>query len=117
MNYFLFDKRRKEAWKPPIVLILRTMKITTFLLLVFMTCAYAEGTAQKVYLSLKNAKLVDAFQQISRQTNLKFLYNDDVTAKSSRISLNVRATDVEDVLHMMLPEANYSFKVIAGTVS
>jgi len=117
MNYFLFDKRRKEAWKPPIVLILRTMKITTFLLLVFMTCAYAEGTAQKVSLSLKNAKLEDAFQQISRQTNLKFLYNDDVIAKSSRVNLNVRATDVEDVLHMMLPEVNYSFKVIAGTVT
>lgn len=93
------------------------MKITTFLLLVFMTCAYAEGTAQKVSLSLKNAKLEDAFQQISRQTNLKFLYNDDVIAKSSRLNLNVRATDVEDVLHMMLPAANYSFKVLAGTVS
>ncbi|WP_219847976.1 SusC/RagA family TonB-linked outer membrane protein [Sphingobacterium gobiense] len=117
MNYFLFDKRRKEAWTPPIVLILRTMKITTFLLLVFMTCAYAEGTAQKVSLSLKNAKLEDAFQQISRQTSLKFLYNDDVIAKSSRVNLNVRETDVKDVLHRMLPEANYSFKVIAGTVS
>src|SRR5690606_34511431 len=117
MNYFLFDKRRKEAWMPSIVLILRTMKITTFLLLVFMTCAYAEGTAQKVSLSLKNAKLDDAFYQISKQTNLKFLYSDDVIAKSSRVSLHVRAKDVEDVLHMMLPEANYSFKVIAGTVT
>ncbi|PRD49193.1 SusC/RagA family TonB-linked outer membrane protein [Sphingobacterium haloxyli] len=117
MNYFLFDKRRKEAWTPPIVLILRTMKITTFLLLVFMTCAYAEGTAQKVSLSLKNAKLEDAFQQISRQTNLKFLYNDDVIAKSSRVNLNVRETDVKDALHMMLPIQNYAFKIIAGTVT
>ncbi|WP_239018631.1 SusC/RagA family TonB-linked outer membrane protein [Sphingobacterium corticibacterium] len=93
------------------------MKITTFLLLVFMTCAYAEGTAQKVSLSLKNVKLEDAFQQISRQTSLKFLYNDDVIAKSSRISLNIRETDVKDALHMMLPTQNYSFKIIAGTVT
>ena len=117
MNYFLFDKRRKEAWTPPIVLILRTMKITTFLLLAFMTCAYAEGTAQKVTLSLKNAKLEDAFRQISKQTNLKFLYNDEVITKSSPVNLDVRGRDVQDVLDMMLPEAEYSFKVIAGTVT
>lgn len=93
------------------------MKITTFLLLVFLTCAYAEGAAQKVTLSLKNAKLEDAFQQISRQTNLKFLYADNVVSKSSRINLDVRQIDVEDVLHLMLPDVKYSFKIIAETVT
>lgn len=93
------------------------MKITTFLLLVFMTCSYAEGTAQKVSLSLKNAKLEDAFQQISKQTNLKFLYNDEVISKSSRVNLQVNQTDVEDALHLLLPKAKYSFKIIAETVT
>lgn len=93
------------------------MKITAFLLLVFITCAYAEGSAQKVTLSLKNAKLEDAFKQISEQTGYKFLYSDNVTARSSRLNLNVRSREVTDVLQMILPVTNYSFKMIEGTVT
>jgi len=93
------------------------MKITTFLLLIFMTCAYANGNAQRVTLSLKDEKLEEAFQQISRQTSLKFLYDDDVLVKSSRVSLNVNQTNVEDALRMLLPAQNYSFKIIAGTIT
>src|SRR5690606_11020717 len=117
MNDLSFDKRRSEAWKPPFVFIFRIMKITTFLLLIFMTCAYANGNAQRVTLSLKDAKLEEAFQQISMQTSLKFLYDDDVLVKSSRVSLNVNQTNVEDALRMLLPAQNYSFKIIAGTIT
>ena len=65
------------------------MKITTFLLLVFMSCVYAEGTAQNVSLALKNAKLEHAFQLISKQTKYKFLYSDDVLKYAPSVSLNV----------------------------
>lgn len=117
MNNFSFDKRRVEAWKPPIVLIYRIMKITTLLLLVFMTCAYAEGNAQKVSLSLKNARLDDAFSKISEQTDFKFLYSDEVVKKSARININVRNANLVDVLKSILPSSNFSFKIIAETIS
>lgn len=106
-----------EAWKPPIVSIFRIMKITTCLLLVFMTCAYAEGTAQKVTLSLKNAKLEEAFKQISRQTDYKFLYSDDVIEKSAPVNVSVRNANLSDVLNTLLPGSNFSFKIIAETIS
>ncbi len=93
------------------------MKITTFLLLVFMTCAYAEGTAQKVTLSLKNAKLEDAFKRISDQTAYKFLYSDEVLKKSSRVNVDMRNANVLDVLSAVLPEDHFSFKIIAETIS
>ncbi len=93
------------------------MKITTLLLLVFMTCAYAEGNAQKVSLSLKNARLDDVFAQISRQTDYKFLYKDEVVKKSARVNLNVRNANLFDVLKSILPSDHFSFKIIAETIS
>ncbi|WDF69287.1 SusC/RagA family TonB-linked outer membrane protein [Sphingobacterium oryzagri] len=93
------------------------MKITTCLLLVFMTCAYAESNAQKISLALKNAKLEDAFRQISEQTNYKFLYSDDVLKKAARVNLNVRNANLKDVLSAVLPSDNFSFKIIAETIS
>jgi len=117
MNNFLFDKRRIHPWKPPIVLICRIMKITAFLLLVFITCAYAEGNAQKVTLSLKNAKLEDAFKQISAQTGYKFLYSDEVVRRSSRVNARFEKADLHEVLNDLLPNDGFSFKIIAETVS
>ncbi|MBE8719792.1 SusC/RagA family TonB-linked outer membrane protein [Sphingobacterium pedocola] len=93
------------------------MKITTCLLLVFMTCAYAEGTAQKVSLSLRNAKLEDAFAQISKQTDYRFLYSDEVLKRSASVNVNVRNANLKDVLNAILPGDNYSFKIIAETIS
>ncbi len=117
MNNFSFDKRRVDAWRPPLVLIFRIMKITTCLLLVFMTCAYAESNAQKISLALKNAKLEDAFRQISEQTNYKFLYSDDVLKKSPPVNLLVEKATVQDALKVLLPRNLFSFKIIAETVS
>ncbi|TDS13971.1 SusC/RagA family TonB-linked outer membrane protein [Sphingobacterium paludis] len=93
------------------------MKITICLLLVFMTCAYADGNAQKVSLSLKNARLDEVFTQISRQTNYKFLYSDDVIKQASRVNVNVRQANLADVLKTVLPESNFSFRIISETIS
>ncbi|WP_212592495.1 SusC/RagA family TonB-linked outer membrane protein [Sphingobacterium humi] len=93
------------------------MKITTFLLLVFMSCVYAEGTAQNVSLALKNAKLEHAFQLISKQTKYKFLYSDDVLKYAPSVSLNVSNSPLREVLDQLLNDKNYSFKIIANTIT
>ncbi|WP_437920680.1 SusC/RagA family TonB-linked outer membrane protein [Sphingobacterium sp. LRF_L2] len=93
------------------------MKITTSLLLFFITCVYADSNAQKVSLSLNNAKLEDVFTQISKQTDYKFLYSDDVVKRSTRINVNVQNAELKDVLKVVLPNDNYSFRIIAETIS
>lgn len=93
------------------------MKLTTALLLVFMTSVYAEGNAQKVTLSLRNAKLEDAFKQISKQTDYKFLYSDEVLKRSSRVTMDVRNSSLLEALNMLLPGSKYSYKIIAETIS
>lgn len=93
------------------------MKITTFLLLVFMSCAYADGIAQNVSLRLKDAKLEDAFLSISKQTKYKFLYSDDVLRHAPNVNLNVNNAPLRDVLAQLLNDDSFSFKIIANTIS
>lgn len=87
MNNLTFGKRRGMQSYSLFPRIFRIMKITTALMLIGLTCAYASGKAQKVTLALKNAKLEDAFKEISKQTEFKFLYNDNLVKHADRKSV------------------------------
>lgn len=93
------------------------MKITTALMLIFMTCAYGSGKAQKVSLSLHNAKLEEAFKEISKQTRYKFLYNDALLKNVERINLNVENEGLREVMSKLLQNRNMVYKIIDETIS
>ena len=93
------------------------MKIATVLMLVFMTCAYGSGKAQKVSLSLRNAKLEDAFKEISKQTSYKFLYNDAVIKDAKRVSMTVENANLQEAMAKLLENNRMAFKVIDKTIT
>lgn len=118
MNNLPFGKKR--PWEPQDSLFckpLRIMKISTFLMFAFVTGVQAEGIAQKVNLNLKNVKVEDALSAIGKQTKHRFLYSDDVTKGAKRISLNLKNASLEDALEEVLSDNNYSYKVIANTIT
>ncbi len=118
MNNLLFrkgladDKRRADLRQ-----LLLTMKITVFLSLVFITCVHAEGVAQRVSLSLKKTKLVDAFTSISKQTKHRFLYEDDVIKDADLVSVDIKNASLNDALSEILDKNEYAYKIIAGTIT
>lgn len=93
------------------------MKIATALMLVFMTCAYGSGKAQKVSLSLRNAKLEDAFKEISKQTNYKFLYNDALIKEAKRVNLTIDDTNLPDAMSKLLENNRMAYKIIDKTIT
>ncbi|WP_162850161.1 TonB-dependent receptor [Sphingobacterium yanglingense] len=93
------------------------MKITTVLMLVFMTCVYGSGKAQKVSLSLRNAKLEDAFKEISRQTSYKFLYSDAILEKARRVDVRIESKNLNEALTQLLESNKMAFKIIDGTIT
>lgn len=118
MNNLPFGKKR--PWDSHDSLFckpLRIMKISTFLMFAFVTGVQAKGIAQKVNLNLKNVKIEDALSAIGKQTKHRFLYSDDVTRGAKRISLNLKNVSLEDALQEVLSENNYSYKVIANTIT
>ncbi|MCL7988157.1 SusC/RagA family TonB-linked outer membrane protein [Sphingobacterium sp. lm-10] len=96
---------------------LLAFKLCVVIILTMITGAYAAGFAQKVSLSVNKANLEEVFNTISRQTNYRFLYNDDVIRSAEPVSINVKDAAVEDVLKKVLNSNLYTFKVIAETIT
>ncbi|MFD2552893.1 SusC/RagA family TonB-linked outer membrane protein [Sphingobacterium tabacisoli] len=117
MNNLSFGKGRYAFSEIPFPIIFRIMKITTALMLVFMTCVYGSGKAQKVSLSLRNATLEEAFKEISKQTNYKFLYNDAVMKGASRVSISLEERNLIEALTQLLESNKMAFKIIDGTIT
>lgn len=117
MNNLSFGKGRNTLSGTPFPIIFRIMKIATALMLVFMTCAYGSGKAQKVSLSLRNAKLEDAFKEISKQTNYKFLYNDALIKEAKRVNLTLDETNLPDAMSKLLENNKMAYKIIDKTIT
>jgi len=117
MNNLTFGKRCSDQTHSPFPKIFRIMKMTTALLLVGLTFAYGSGKAQKVTLSLHNAKLEDAFKEITKQTKFKFLYNDNLIKKASRVNLNVENTPLQEVVSQLLVNYKLDYKIIDETIT
>src|SRR5690606_3536027 len=118
MHYFLSCKNRDQSSRDSLIkLTLRAMKLTCIMLFVMVMAVHAESRAQKVTLALKNAKLDRVFAEISKQTDYRFLYSDDVVNKSDLINLDVKSEEMTAVLDKLAKQENLNYKLIAGTVT
>ncbi len=119
MNYFLFGKRPKRTPRLPVEtrFWVKTIKTIPFLLFVLTTAAQANVAAQKVTITLEDAKIERFFEEISKQTNYRFVYSDDVARRTAPVTIRVNNRDAEKVLRDVLANRRLRYKVIAGTVS
>lgn len=92
------------------------MKISTCLLFAFVTGVHAKGTAQKVTLKMRNARIEEALSAISKQSHLRVLYSENLNSKA-RISVNIKNATVEEALNAVLKSNNIEYKIIANTIS
>ena len=94
MNNLPFSKRWSLIPQDPrFCKPLRIMKISTCLLFAFVTGVHAKGTAQKVTLNMRNARIEEALSAISKQSHLRVLYSENLNSKA-RISVNVKNATV-----------------------
>lgn len=118
MNYFSFCKKLKEiACFLVFDKLLLTMKMTFLMMLTFVVAAHADSMAQKVTLSFENVKIERVFSEITKQTNYRFLYPDDVAKASASVSIKVKNVDLNEVLNQIIDPAKMTYKVIAKTVT
>lgn len=93
------------------------MKITLFLVLCFVGAVHADGFSQHISVSFRKAKLNKVFEEFSKQTKHRFLYNDEILSKSPAIDIDLTNVNLEEALTAVAKKSNISYKVIAGTVS
>lgn len=92
------------------------MKLLSIFLLVFLLQASATTRAQKVSLSVSNAKLSDVLSIIQSQTNLDFLYNTTQLEHVENIDLHVKDADLTEVLNACLSPRDLVFLIENKTV-
>ncbi len=93
--------------------IFRTMRITTFLLLVCVFCSHAKSTYSqdaRVSIHMNNAQLNKILSEIEKQTEYLFIYNNEVNANQA-VSIDASQKKVADVLNDLLKDRNISFKI------
>ncbi|MBC7866414.1 MAG: STN domain-containing protein, partial [Gloeobacteraceae cyanobacterium ES-bin-316] len=82
-----------------IIKLLRIMKLTAIILLIGFLQAHAEGFGQpSVTLSIKNAALPIIFSEISKKTDFRFVYSDDLLPANKKFSVEVTAQPLNIVL-------------------
>lgn len=78
--------------------VLLIMKLTTIIMIVAIVQVSANVLAQKVTLSEKNASIEKVFDKISQQTGYDFLFNENILGSAKPITINVKDTEINDVL-------------------
>jgi len=118
MKYFSIGKGipTGKCWYTRSCKFLFVVKITCLLLIACVVGAYAEGKAQKVTLSLKNAKLEHVFNEITKQTDYRFLYSDDVIQSSDLVSISVKDAEIQHVLNRLTYPKGMVYKIISETI-
>ncbi|HWB28379.1 MAG TPA: TonB-dependent receptor [Chitinophagaceae bacterium] len=92
------------------------MKLTSFLLLVFVLQANAKTYSQKVTFSGKQVKLEKVFASIRRQTGYVFFYNTQLLDEAKPVSLDVKDASLLDVLQMCFKGQPLDFNIENRTI-
>jgi TonB-linked SusC/RagA family outer membrane protein len=94
---------------------LRIMKITAIILLTACLAASANGLAQKVTLSLKDAPVQQVFKEVSRQTGVSIVYKEALFEGLAPVTITVKNATVKEVLDQCLKGQPFTY-VLEGSV-
>jgi TonB-linked SusC/RagA family outer membrane protein len=118
MNFFC-HRQNIADWEELLStsVVFKIMKLVTILIFVFQLGVFANGNAQRVNLIVKNAELKEVFAEISKQTNYRFLYNEESLKKTKPLTLQLKDVDVKTALTKALEGANLTFNIHGETIT
>ena len=97
----------QSRWKTKKWLI---VKLTLLFLFAFNMATYASGQQMKVNLNLKDVSIKVLCDEIQQQTNLLFVYNEELTKNLGLISVKADQETVTSVLERVLANTGLTFK-------
>jgi TonB-linked SusC/RagA family outer membrane protein len=109
---YIINLKIKSGWN--LILFLRAMKITVALLLVIISQSIASvGFSQKlVSLNLRNVKLEKVLDQIEKQSDLYFVFNQKLVNVSRTVNLSVKNKDIKEVLDELFAGVDVNYRVL-----
>jgi TonB-linked SusC/RagA family outer membrane protein len=95
---------------------MRIMRLTSFLLLVFCVQVSARGLAQRITFSGKNTSLLQVFSAIKKQTGYLVFYKDELLQNARPVSLSVSDFPLTDFLDMALKDQELNYLITDMTI-
>jgi TonB-linked SusC/RagA family outer membrane protein len=119
-HYKLMEKKllKNTCFSIGIKRLVRIMKITVFLLfvgLLQLSAAYSYSQSRKLNLSLKEATLREAIEQIEKQSEYRFLFRDNTIDSKQQVTINIQGT-VEEILRELFKDNKIEFKVLKNNL-
>lgn len=112
MNYlFYVQEHERKSLCPIFKQCLRIMKVMIIMIFIFTIGVSAHSKAQRITFSVKNTSLKDIFSEVKKQTNYRFLYNDELLSGISPITLKVDNEPIEEVLNKVLEGKSLTYNI------
>ncbi len=97
--------------------VLLTMKLTAFLLLSFALNVSANGFGQdKISLRMKKTEIGGVLRTIEKQTNYRFLYNDNLEDIRDKVTINVKEATIDEVLGLILERTRLLYQKMGNNL-
>lgn len=93
------------------------MKLVVFLTLVLAWGAHATTKAQLVTLSVKQADIKEVFNELQKQTDYRFLYNERIFENMPPVSLQVENLSLEEVLGKLFKGKQLAYRKRDGIIT
>ena len=106
--------REPQRFSPWLKRLLIMKMLVILLLVVGLTTSYAESDAQtaKVNLKLKSATVKDVIQEIERQTDLSFMYDNNVFKVDRPVSISVENATVKSVVEKLISGEDLKYEMV-----
>ena len=93
------------------------MKLMVVMVFICSLQASADGFGQqKISLKLKKTQITDVLVSIEKQTNYRFLYNNDLLDLKQKVSLNVQDAELKQVLDRLFAETDLSYELMQNNL-
>ena len=95
---------------------LRIMKLTAIILFTACMQVSAEGLAQKVTLSEKNAKLEKVFREIKKQTGYVFFFDEAWIKQANKVTIEVKEAPLLSALDLCFKDQLLTYTIVEKTI-
>ncbi len=114
MKKKLIAGREPQRFSPWLKRLLIMKMLVILLLVVGLTSSYAESDAQttKLNLKLKSGTVKDVIEEIERQTDLSFMYDNNVFNVDRPVSISVENATVKSVVEKLISGENLKYEMV-----
>ncbi len=107
----------KKTKKSPASELLRIMKLITIFLFAIGLQVSAKGFAQQhLSIEMKNEKISNILLTIEKQSDYRFLYDNNLSAFNQKTSLSVQDADIKQVLSILLQNTSLSYQLMQNNL-